>query len=42
MMVIDTVQEIAPGIVEIDEYVVEASAGASQRSEPEKEGGTAS
>lgn len=23
-MVIDTVQEIAPGIIEVDEYVVEA------------------
>ena len=29
MMVIDTVQEIAPGIVEVDEYVVEAGAGAA-------------
>jgi hypothetical protein len=24
MMVIDTVEEIAPGVVEVDEYVVEA------------------
>lgn len=24
MLVIDTVQEIAPGVVEVDEYIVEA------------------
>lgn len=27
MLVIDTVQEIAPGIIEVDEYVVEAGTG---------------
>jgi hypothetical protein len=27
MMVIDAVQEIAPGIVEVDEYVVETGGG---------------
>jgi hypothetical protein len=33
-MVIDTVQEIAPGIVEVDEYVVEGGGG----SEPQDAG----
>jgi hypothetical protein len=42
MMVIDTVQEIAPGIVEVDEYVVESAGGGAMQqgggSEPESGG----
>jgi hypothetical protein len=40
MMVIDTVQEIAPGVIEVDEYVVEAGAAPQQGggSEPQSGG----
>jgi hypothetical protein len=40
-MVIDTVQEIAPGVVEIDEYIVESDIGATagHGGGPEKGGG---
>jgi hypothetical protein len=30
-MVVDTVREIAPGIIEVDEYVVEAGGGVGQQ-----------
>ena len=30
MMVIDTVQEIAPGVIEVDEYVVQSESGGMQ------------
>ena len=31
MMVIDTIQEIAPGIIEVDEYLVETGGGATKQ-----------
>jgi hypothetical protein len=39
MMVIDTVEEIAPGVIEVDEYVVEAdNGGTGQDARPDIEG----
>jgi hypothetical protein len=34
MMVVDSVQEIAPGVVEVDEYIVEANRPSEQLGGP--------
>ena len=40
-MVVDTIQEVAPGVVEVDEYVVQSESGGFQGggSGPQRSGG---
>lgn len=39
VMVIDTIQEVAPGVVEVDEYVVGAGSGGFGQGGPGQGGG---